>query len=177
MADSILTRRTKVDTNYQLIASHTVSGSATTQVDFTGLNIVKGEEILIVFDVVNAIASDNSISIFFNGNYTATNYYNQEIKGDGAAITASRGNNAYVGGVSNGNKTLMYVNVALQNSGYITAMGDNTRNYGTPTALQWMNRYVSSTFTATSITSIRLLMSGTNGIGIGSNIEIYKVGL
>lgn len=64
------------DFRYQLLGDITVSGSAVTSVDFTGLNMKMGEEYLLVSTIYNPNGSSGvSYSLLFNGNNTETNYY------------------------------------------------------------------------------------------------------
>ena len=68
MGECVLTRRSVVKNEYQKLADITVSGSAVTQVDISGLNIGKGEEIVLVSDIVNPIASAVEYYLYQNAN-------------------------------------------------------------------------------------------------------------
>ena len=157
---------------YQLIADTTVSGSAVTSIDFTGLNITKDDDYMLVSEVTNP-TSTTSVFLFANANTTQTNYYKQHIIVDGAGLYAARTNNANVFDVAVGSKSLAFTKIKLTNSGYIVTQND-TNYYYTTTTPQSLMYYTTSTFTATSITQLTITASVANGIGIGSRFQLYK---
>lgn len=174
MAEAVLTRRSVVKNEYQKLADITVSGSAVTQVDISGLNIGKGEEITLVCDISHS--SSGGVGLLVNTNYTQTNYYTQDCGANSTTVSRSRSNKSmFVYGVNSSSKTLSIIKIKLTNNGYIVYQSESIREYvGTSVALT--NFYTTTTFTITSLTSIRILSETSNQIGIGSRFQLYKVG-
>ena len=171
MGECVLTRRSVVKNEYELLADITVS-SATTQVDITGLNLVKGEEYVLVADVNSVVTG--SIVLFFNANYTATNYWIQRLQVDGTTVSGATANTPVM--INAGiNFAQAMTKIKLTNSGYIVFQANSLVAYPTTTPLIY-DSYGTTTFTATSITSIRIASSNPTGIGIGSRFQLYKVG-
>lgn len=175
MAEAVLTRRSVVKNEYELLADITVS-SATTQVDITGLNIGKDEEIVLIADVYNPTASGTPLSILVNGNYTVTNYYTQYISVNGTSVTAGRENNANLQYHDPVRKLLAIAKIKLTNSGYFVWQSDANRAYDLGSQLFYVPIYGTSTFTLSSITSLRISVGVANAIGIGSRFQLYKIG-
>lgn len=173
MAEALIPRRTINKQEYVLLADVTV-GTATTNVDITGLNIGKDEEIVLVSDIVNGTSSSVRVGIYINGNNTATNYYSQRIVASGSGVLfATRDNSPFYLDFDGNNKSLSYASVKLTNNGYFTSQSNVSREYG-GSAIVFSNNYITSTFTATSITSFRINANATNGIGIGSRFKLYR---
>lgn len=175
MGECILTRRSVVKNESQLLADITVSGSAVTQVDISGLNIGKGEEVVLVSQFTNALGVTVALRLMFNGNYTLTNYYSQEVYADGTSVGASGVNNPMILNALRGLTSIINSKIKLTNNGHIVAQNDIENKLGTSSA-NITQTYHTTTFTTTSITSIRVACSNTDGIGIGSRFQLYKVG-
>lgn len=174
MAEAIIPRRTINKQEYVLLADVTV-GTATTSVDITGLNIGKEEEILLVSDVINATVNATDIYLYPNSNTTATNYYWQRLVADGSTIAATRSNENRVMEVPNGTKSFAYMSIKLTNNGYYTVQSNVSKIYGGGSII-YQNFYLKSTFTMTSITSLKVSSVSSLAIGIGSRFQLYKVG-
>lgn len=172
MAEAIIPRRTINKQEYVLLADVTV-GTATTNLDINGLNIGKDEEIVLVSDVKN-IGTNNIIRLFCNGNNTATNYYNQYITANNTTISANRSNDAWFMFDSSGLFNF-FQSIKLTNNGYFVYQSKGSNFYG-GSSIRVSDVYTTSTFTATSITSLRISGSVTNGIDAGSRFQLYKVG-
>lgn len=173
MAEAVLSRRSVVKNEYQLLADITVS-SATTQVDITGLNIGKDEEIVLVSDINNTSGSGIIAFLYANANYTNTNYYAQNIYANGTSVTGGRDNAPIYMAISASSKGFSITKIKLTNNGYIVSQSSEVRDYGVST-MYMIEEYLTSTFTATSIISLRISVSTTNAIGIGSRFQLYKV--
>lgn len=174
MAEILIPRRTKIESGYELLADITV-GTATTQVDITGLNIGKGDEIVLVSDITNAFGVDSSVVMYVNSNYTNTNYYCQELNASATSVTSGRYNVPYFGSVFTSKSTTYITNIKLTNSGYFVFQSNVGVSYGT-SSIYIATNYVTSNFTATSITSLAVKSLNTNVIGAGSRFQLYKTG-
>lgn len=163
----------KISSAYELVADVTVA-TATTQVDFSGLNFSKDDDLLLVSDIYNPTAGGVQYKLFPNNNTTENNYYRQILYTDGATVGAGRANNNEVSNVNASNNSFAITNIKLTNSGYFISQTNENRNYKT-SSLSLMNQYVTSTFTAASITSLRISGSIANSIGIGSRFQLYRL--
>ncbi|MEI6296287.1 MAG: hypothetical protein WCO84_01400 [bacterium] len=159
---------------YELLAD-TIVGTATTSVDFTGLSLGKGDEILLVSSIANSSGSNSEFAFFVNGNTTATNYYYQSIFVDNTSVVGGRDNSAKIGYCLNGTAHVANTKIKLSNSGYFVWQSDTLRNSnGSSTAMQ--NIAGTSTFTLTSITSLTVTATSANAISIGSRFQLYRIG-
>ena len=157
------------------VADITVS-SNTTQVDITGLDIKKGDEYLLVSDVLAQISQGSVISLTPNDLTTVTNYYTQWIFGGGSTAAAGRPNTnqmTFVTGV--GNNAISHTHIKLSNIGAYTHQSYQLRNAGTSTPVI-SNDFTSSTAeNITSITKLNIKSNETNGIGTGTRFILYKL--
>lgn len=174
MGEILIPRRTKVEKGYELLADITV-GTATTSVDITGLNIGKGDEVVLMTDIRTS-TYDVGFYAYVNGNTTATNYYTQRLSVDNTNVGGVRGNYPSLCGTSASftDKLYFQANLKLTNSGYFICQSNCNRFYGTST-ICLDSRYITSTGTMTSITSLRVYATVTNAIGIGSRFQLYKI--
>lgn len=169
MADAVLTRRTKVDKSYQLLADITVE-TAKTSVDFTGLNIGKAEEI--VLNISYLSPSGATLRFFVNDNTTVSNYYVQHIYAVGTTIAPARTNVSEMVYASTSGSSYANVKIKLTNNGYCTFQSDTTRHLNGNIGIQ--NFYGTSTFTMSSITKITIISDYASQIGIGSRFQLYR---
>ena len=175
MGEILIPRRTKVEKGYELLADITVELAPVTNVDITGLNIGKGDEVVLVSSLNNVIANTLEARLFINGNTTVSNYYVQRIYAMSTTVGAGRLNSSTAIINDNIDTTLAITKIKLANGGFFVCQSQNSRKIGTGSLLldDW---YVTSTFTVTSITSLRIASSLTNAIGIGSRFQLYKIG-
>jgi hypothetical protein len=174
MSDALLKNTfNKISPAYELVADVTIA-TATTQVDFSGLNFGKDDDLLFVSDIVNASGSSSRYGLFANGNYTTTNYYIQDIYANGTAYSGSRNNTSSFNYADNGNKSYAITKIKLTNSGYIVYQSSLSINYG-GNIIALDDTYCTSTFTSTSITSLRIASAVANAIGIGSRFQLYRL--
>jgi hypothetical protein len=150
-------------------------GSNTTQVDISSLSIDKDSEYLLVSDYVYG-AAGNNFDLFVNNNTTLTDYYTQRIQGSGSTASASRDNSARVGYLdSNDLRFLSYGHIKLSNIGAYTSQNYSMQHMGT-SSMFLRNDFVSSVAeNITSITSINVRSRATNGFGVGTRLQLYKL--
>lgn len=153
----------------------TISGSATTNVDITGLSIDKDSEYLLISDILNPVASTLNYRLAFNANYTATDYYSQAIYCYGTTNQASRVNSPRILDAEASSRSMIMTRIKLSNNGYITAQAQAVRRYNSGSAMLIDNNYIVSTFTATSISSLRFYGVNASQVGIGSRFMLYKL--
>lgn len=177
MGEILIPRRTKVEKGYELLADITV-GTATTSVDITGLNIGKGDEVVLVSEIVNSsLVAGFYASLYFNSNFTDNNYYVQQLTVSSTGCSGTRNNNAYVSfaAVFPENKTSSFTNIKIANSGFIVFQSHTIVGVST-SSINILEFYSTTTFTSTSIGSLRLQSSATNGINSGSRFQLYLLG-
>jgi 3D (Asp-Asp-Asp) domain-containing protein len=150
-------------------------GSNTTQVDISSLSIDKDSEYLLVSDYVHG-AAGNNFDLFVNNNTTLTDYYTQRIQGNGSTASASRDNSARVGYLDSNNlRFLSYGHIKLSNIGAYTSQNYSMQDMGT-SSMFLRNDFVSSVAeNITSITSINVRSRATNGFGVGTRLQLYKL--
>jgi hypothetical protein len=162
--------------SYTLLADTTV-GTATTTVDLTGLNLGVGDEILISVHAVSSTQNPAWV-IYFNGTYTNTSYITQQLTADGTSNYATRlTSNSTVLTCMAIAPTFAFIKVKLTNSGYIVWQSESEQYVGYNSGGSGIQKnYGTTTFTASSITSIRFREdSATNNISVGSRIQLYKI--
>jgi hypothetical protein len=155
------------------VADITTTANAT-QVDISSLSIGKDDEYLLISDHISN-GAEMRYELFPNDLTTSTNYYSQQISGNGSSTGTGRENNATINFQSvSGSRVMTYNHIKLSNIGAYTVQNYQNRLYGT-SGIVLTNRFISST--AENITSITKLniRSGTNGIATGSRFILYKL--
>lgn len=154
-----------------LLAEYEVTGSAVTQIDFTGLDIKTHKSYQIEVEIINPTASSTSLKFCINGDTTNTNYYTQEIVAGSTSLSAQRSNAPYIGytlagkyGYSNGFISLV--------NGYLKANIYENRHDATSVNIAQYS--IVKTATVTNITQITLISTIANAIGVGSKVRIYR---
>jgi hypothetical protein len=143
-----------------------------TQVDISSLSIGKDSEYLLVG---NYIRNAGDLELGVNDNTTLTNYYSQQIRGNGSTASAARRNEPRIVDASGTTTNVFYGHIKLSEIGAFTAQLYVLKDSAT-TAPMVDNFFISSTAeNITSVTKINLFSNGTNGIGSGSRFELYKL--
>ena len=162
---------------YKLVAEKvfdtTVSGSAVSYIDITGLSITDDNEYLLTATFENTSATDSKVFMFVNGNTTNTNYYSQTITANTSTLTSSRGNESVFSGCNTGKASYCVANIFVTNGNRFVCQGHTARNLDS--AILILDRYATSTFDVSTITSIRVQSEITNALGVGTRIRLYKL--
>jgi hypothetical protein len=152
----------------EFVAEVAVDGAAATVLTVSSLDLAADEcyEIDLVLD--NATGSAANISMFFNGDTTATNY-DRNISTDGGA--AGTTNNALIPGLPANSGVFTRITIRPDFDGrarsVFIASGGNTTATVTQTG-QHLWR------TATNVTSITFSSSVASALSIGSKVQIWK---
>lgn len=157
---------------YQLISDITVT-SATTSVSFTGLNITKDDDYLLVADISNT-GTGSDMFIYANNNTTKTNYYYQHIYAGGTTRASVRENVPEIAYVNSSQKGAFISKIKITNNGYFVWQSAENRNY-VGNSLEIDDYYGTSTFTLTSLTSLTIQSAYSNSIGTNSRFQLYKL--
>ena len=152
-----------------LLAEYTVTGSAVTSIDFSGLDINTHKSYRIEA-ILPASSAQAIVRMFVNNNTTMTNYYTQrtyyESSASGTtALQEPRFSESVsptqaqitTGTVSRSSDSLMLFNThcGYGNGGFIIGSGR-------------------STVTFANITQLTFVANAANGFGVGSTIRIYR---
>ena len=159
---------------YELIADVEVTAN-TTQIDFNNLNITKDDELRLVVSVFNQDSGTGNYDLYVNNNTTSNNYWSQALRGNSSSVDAFRVNDAELFYVSSMLKGLAIIDIKISNNDKFVAQSNQTRNIP-DSSLGIDSRNMVSTFNITSITSLSFAcLNRTNGIGVGSRLQLYKV--
>lgn len=155
-----------------LIDTATVAGSAVTTVTISGLDLATDGSYHIIFQITNATASSVILSMFYNADTTATNYYNQVVVGAGT-LSGARVNTGRI--------------VESAASSFACGTIDIIRepNSGRPRAICWASRDEPASIVmqgsshirtnSANVTSITFSSSVASAIGIGSTFKVFKI--
>ena len=157
------------------VADITVA-SNTTQVDITGLDIKKGDEYLLVSNLLATTSSNSVHNLTPNDLTTATDYHTQAIVGEGSSSGAFRANRAELTrGVGTLTNNVVYSHIKLSNIGAYTSQNYQILGQGASN-ITMVNNFVSSVAeNITSITKLNILSSVSNGIQSTSRFTLYKL--
>ena len=160
---------------YELIADINVTTN-TTQIDFDNLNITKDDELRLVYTFTQNVSGFEVYRLFVNNNTTNTNYWNQQLEASGSLLKASRENANLLTFAETNIKTSGFADIKVSNNDRFVAQNHFTYRIGSnANTIQQRNYNLVSTFAVSSITSLSLQTTNTNGIGVGSRLQLYKV--
>lgn len=152
--------------------------SATTDIDFTGLDLeTDGRYMLVASHVPNA-AGAQTVRLYYNGDTTTANYYRAFMGSDGA-------NPAYGGGgveaeiYASGDTSTPYhalAEVILSKAAGHRAHAISRVARYTSTGSFGVLNYSHVRFSSTdNVTSLKLRNSVTNGFGVGTRVALYRL--
>lgn len=150
--------------------------SATTDIDFTGLDLdAHGEYEIRLYDIPNA-AGGRSIFLYYNTDYTSSNYSNRYIGNDGAAPFGNGGNSAEI--AAHGNASVIVggrLSIQLSKSAGHRAYAYShlARHSGSAFGnITYAHQWYAST---ANVTAIKLRCSVANGFGVGTRARLYRL--
>jgi hypothetical protein len=154
-----------------LFKEYTVSGSAVTTIDFTGLDINAHNSYSIELDITNVTASGAQIHMFINADTTVTNYYSQYSLASGTSLAGTRANNPTVSSFDANN--IVKCNISL------SKVIDKVRAISSccdlsDATVRVLNYSYAKVGTVTNITQITFTSTVASSIAIGSKIRIYR---
>lgn len=159
---------------YELIADINVA-TATTQIDFDNLNITKDDELRLVYTLVGDTTSAFA-AYSLRSNDITSNYTNQQLAAGGSSFFPSRVNDAVFSFARSNRRVSGFVDVKVSNndrfvfqSQFILFLGSES------SSIEQYNRNGVNTSTVTSITKLSVVSDRTNGIAVGSRLQLYKV--
>lgn len=131
-------------------------GSATTAFLVDGLNLTNDHLYRFTFDIGDASSGANALSLYFNGDTTATNYYTEDVDATGSTLVAANANDAVIGHIDADERTTIRMSIERDASGIIRAIVESS--YGTGANTSW--RKAALVFTAANLTSIQISSAG-----------------
>jgi len=140
-----------------MVLEASAEGSGTS-VEFTNTTVSDG-----IYMAVIEVTSGMNVYIYFNGDTTSSNYYRQQIFGNGDTASAYRGNDALL----TTGPAIAYI--LKDKSDYAKAIGLNLPDYGSSTDV--CIRHVCYVNTVTDITSIQLTFGST----VDYRVSLYKL--
>lgn len=156
-----------------LVGTATVAGSAVTDLTLSGLDLDTDGRYVVWMSLGNATVSSASISMYYSGDTTATNYYVQFWNVDGTAVGGAARSNAAVIAAMNASSVI---------SGQAELMVDP---FGYTRSTVRLNRHAPSAVvlvhdahiwaSASNVTSITLSSSVANALAVGSYFKVYKL--
>jgi hypothetical protein len=157
---------------YELIADVNVT-TATQQIDFTGLNITKDDELRLVWTFENSPSTSYNFFLYVNNNNTSTNYWRQVLYGDGSTIGAFPVQNSVFSGTGINGFSSGFTDIKVSNNDRM--VGQSYLIYNGGSSIGNYNINFVSLFTVSSIT--QLSVRALEGVGIlaGSRLQLYKV--
>jgi len=141
-------------------------------VDFVNLDINRDWFYILMYSIQNSYAGDTEIRIFFNGDYTSTNYYRQYLDANGGTVGAGRGNISGIGSLKNGESGEGQIFIHQDNAGYILAQG--YENYGVGANVIVELKITSTANPKNNLTSIRITAVASGAIGAGSRFILAR---
>lgn len=154
------------------IGTFTVTGSAATTLAASGLDLSAYKAFFVLVKADNATGSPAAVSMYYNADTTATNYYTQSHSRDNSTSGGSRSNSAVVFALDANENTNAAIHVFKDLDGKARAMSSSIR--GAASAVQLNNHYMVWTSNA-NVTDIKLSSSVSNSLAIGTTMTIYGI--
>lgn len=155
-----------------LIDSVAVTGSAATTLAASGLDLSAYKAFFVLVKADNATGSSAAVSMYYNADTTATNYYTQSHSRDNSTSGGSRSNAAVILALDANENTNAAIHVFKDFDGKARAMSSSIR--GAASAVQLNNHYTAWTSNA-NVTGITLSSSVSNSLAIGTVMYIFGI--
>lgn len=154
-----------------LLAEFTVTGSAVTSLDITGLDINTHKSYILEIDMVGNV-DISTVYLFANGDNTITNYYSQILVVNDTSTGVNRQNNPrLMSSIGVGDYQGITLNVSLLAQKFLwRSMG----NYRDDTTLGGAFLFGSKIAKITNLTQLTIASVPANGIGVGTTVRIYR---
>ena len=163
-----------VTAEYELIADINVATN-TTQIDFDNLNITKDDELRLVYTLVGDVTTTTAFYSLIANDITS-NYHFQRLNSSVTSINAARQNNSFFSVARSNRKTSGFADVKVSNNDRFVVQSQFVHQIGGEASIiQNANYNVVNTSTVTSITKLSIVSDRTNGIAVGSRLQLYKV--
>jgi hypothetical protein len=148
----------------------------TNQIDITGLNISKNDELRLVYTFVTTGTSSTFTRLFPNDLTTRTNYHRQLLFSNDTTVSAGSGrdnDNFLTTDIASGRPITGFTDIKVSDNDRFVFNSITTRR-GVDDDRFNINLFTVGTQTVTSITKLSITIS-SNGLTTGSRIRLYKV--
>jgi len=160
------------------IAEVLVTGSAVTDIDFTGLDLNAACIYRIEAYIVPGTTGTHIISLLYNGDTTYSNYTRQYLGYISATADAGKDANPYIffaAGIPDTSNPFAFGTTIrkvagakpLAETGFGATVYTDGSIFGTMSVTRWNN--------TANVTAIKLRNSATNGFGVGTLIRLYRM--
>jgi hypothetical protein len=157
---------------YELLYDSETAGVSfpTTQIDITGLNITKDDELRLVWTTVGNITA---IQLYVNDINTDASYTVERLEGESSSLSAARFNVPRIG---EGIRSFGVTDIKVSNNSRLVWQSSATRNIGSSVSSIMYQQFngVLTSQTLSSITKLSL-KAAANQFATGSRIRLYKV--
>lgn len=163
--------------DYQRLAEVLVV-SPTTDIDFTGLDLDADKFYRLEVVAVPDSTGSHFVSLFYNADYTATNYDRQQTNSVGSVVSASGGNDAiiyFTNSIPDTTSDMCFSvdirKAATGRKASASSNGTGIHSTGVPFVETFGHRWSSTA----NVTGIKLRNSITNGFGAGTLARLYRI--
>jgi len=153
------------------VAEVDVSGAAVTNIDISGLDLDSHKSYQLWFKVHNPLGVGSAYRVFFNADYTLTNYTRQVLWADGTSIGSVRVDGCDLCDAPDGRDAFAIAEIMRTPDGYPRFMSRYQKD--NPAYVVLVMDYVAWE-TAANVTSIRVASEQTDAIGVGSKLILYR---
>lgn len=150
----------------------TLPGNAT-NIDVTNLDHNNDGPWQLYLTSYNPQGSTGNIQLFFNGDYTGTNYKYQFFRAYGTSRVAGRGNGANIESLPAGTSSIVFGVIMIDAANYARWKGSNCRKVASD--LDLIDYAVCTDNTVANITSLRIASSIANGLGAGTRLILTRI--
>lgn len=154
------------------LGTATVSGAAATTFTLSGLSLSDYKGLVLILRIKNATASISDISMYYNADTTATNYYRQSLNADNATISGARANNGFICQMPASESMTAWIEIANDPAGRPRALSRASRD---SVSLLKMTQLLHAWTSATNITDITFSASVASSIDVGSTVTVWGI--
>lgn len=155
------------------IVGDEIAAGSVTYLEISGLDINADGAYQLYFEWLNSSASSDRCEVYFENDYTASNYYCQYHAVAGAAATNVRVNYPYLLYCAAGNTARLHAIIQRDPSGYATLASHGS--LGTPSGITLQHCYVITKSTVSNITVVRINANTANIISAGSRMLMTRI--
>lgn len=154
------------------VGSATVTGSAASVLSISGLDLSADESYCIEIQLENATGSTANISLYYNSDTTATNYYVESVSADNASLVSSRANTGLINTLPANECMGGRMWISNDRGGKPRARVDSSRDAAASIVFRSVSHIWNS---ATNVTGITISSSVSNSLAVGSKIRVFKI--
>lgn len=155
------------------VGTATVAGAAASTLTLSGLNLDTAGHYQIQFSFGNATASNATLSMYFNSDFTATNYDAQSYTSAGGTTPSARSNNGLFCTMEASETATGTIWTRKDFNGRPRSMIQAVR--AAPSVINFQQVGHVWTTAGTNVTGITISSSVANALAVGSFFKVYKV--